>query len=171
VREREIGVELQPVRAARYARAAAAAARDSGTRMRPQAGEHLAHRLELRIRVDFLERERELAAPVGVLVDRPRHVRLLEHAEHVLRLHHENARGCIREIGIYRERELGRHRRAHRVYGIFRQQLLALDGERQPRAFLGAVDDELFAYLLGGKKIELLPDGDVFAFPETPQCG
>src|SRR5690606_2523497 len=55
----------------------------------PQRGEAAGERRDARVLAPALDRHRELAPPVRMLVDRARQVRLLAELEHVLRLHHE----------------------------------------------------------------------------------
>ena len=96
VLEAEILVELQPVRG------------DGHDQRRALGHAALGHRLpqrrDPRVGAPALERERQLATPVGMLVDRPRQVRLLEQLEHVLRLQHGELRRRARDEGMGRLR-------------------------------------------------------------------
>ena len=68
-------------------------------------GHHLGKRGDTRLGAPALERERQLAPPVRVLVDGARQVRLLEHLEHVLGLQHGE---LGRRAGDERMRRAGR---------------------------------------------------------------
>ena len=85
-----------------------------------------------------LERERQLAAPVRVLVDRARQVRLLEHLEHVLGLQHGELRRRARDERVRRARRevepVALERRAELFLFGFAQRdlLLRVHGQTEP---------------------------------------
>jgi len=94
--EAELGVELEAI--GRIGYALRPAARDGSLRHR------LCMRSHARVARPGFERERQLAAPVGMLVDAARKVRLLEQLEHILGLEERDLARRARDVGVRRER-------------------------------------------------------------------
>jgi hypothetical protein len=104
VAERELAVQLQAIGGARDARAFQARGRLAPLALAAAPGlrEAARHAHQSLGAPPCLHRQRELAAPVGMLVEGPRKVRLLGQTEHVLHLHHHHRAGRARGEGLHR---------------------------------------------------------------------
>ncbi len=100
-------------------------------------GQLASEALEARLARELLDRDRELALPVGMLVDGAGQVRLRRHAEHVLHLHQHDRGGCLREEGVHRAGEVAVER-ASPVHAGALHQPLARERRDQRRARFAA---------------------------------
>ena len=168
VGEREIAMQLQAISCARNIRRTGVPVRDRRFAS-ARAQQRRCKPLEARVRAPLLERQRKLAPPVRMRIDRRRKVYLLARADDILELHYHQLRRSARKEDLDRARELIGHPRRRDGIGAdsFRQQAFALERAQQPGSIERSLAQLLRLRVVGGKQAEICTKIDVEPFPPT----
>ncbi len=173
--EAEVLVELQAVGRPRHTRLHAA--RRSRTRATGRAWSHTRHRVEktscVALGTDGIEIDRQLAAPVRLLVGGAGQVCLLDRTQCIFELHQHQRRRRHRQIqmnGLHRECRQGL---AAGGFGhlLACEQAGMLHGQQQAHALLRTIEQLLLEGLLVRKQAELPAQAQVVARPPARQRG